>query len=466
MASTSLYRTFSSGNQQTWTWSGWVKKAALCNSANDFILFNGYQNNDNRLSLFYSQTQADSAVNDCLKLFGTASTATTVNVSSSALYRDVNGWYHVVCVFDTTQATGSDRIKIWVNGVQQTLLFDTTPTQNSNQSINFAQTHTVGGYNISGGAYFDGEMAHVHFIDGTAYDADTFGETDSTTGIWKPKTAPSVTYGTNGFFLKFENSGAFGTDSSGNGNTFTVNGTMTQTLDTPSNVFATLNPLIRNATGGTLTLSNGNLQGYSASTSVFGGFSSTLGVSSGKYYWEYKLVSTTAGLFYTAIGVTSENYLNYISAASRGDPMAGGTSSSKAESYEYLVYNGKKQHDGTATAHGDTMTTGDIAMVALDLDNNYIYFGKNGTWQNSSDPTSGSSGTGAAFSLDTGLSYFPIVDQYHTNTTAINFGNGFFGTTAVSSAQNPDDGIGIFEYDVPTGYRALCTKSINAEEYS
>jgi hypothetical protein len=86
-------------------------------------------------------------------------------------------------------------------------------------------------------------MAHVHFIDGTAYDADTFGETDATTGIWKPKTAPSVTYGTNGFFLKFENSGAFGTDSSGNANTFTVNGTMTQTIDTPSNVFATLNPL-------------------------------------------------------------------------------------------------------------------------------------------------------------------------------------------------------------------------------
>ena len=146
--------------------------------------------------------------------------------------------------------------------------------------------------------------------------------------------------------------------------------------------------------------------------------------------------------------------------------MAGGTSSSKGESYEYLVYNGKKQHDGTATAHGDTMTTGDIAMVALDLDNNYIYFGKNGTWQNSSDPTSGATGTGAAFSLDTGLVYFPNIDQFHTNTTAINFGNGYFGTTAVSSAQNPDDGIGIFEYDVPTGYRALCTKSINAEEYS
>jgi hypothetical protein len=105
-------------------------------------------------------------------------------------------------------------------------------------------------------APFDGLMAHVHFIDGTAYDASAFGETDATTGIWKPKTAPVVTYGTNGFFLKFENSASFGTDSSPNGNNFTVNGTMTQTIDTPSNVFATWNPLYRGTHNN--LFSNGN----------------------------------------------------------------------------------------------------------------------------------------------------------------------------------------------------------------
>ena len=456
MASTSLYRTFSSGNQQTWTWSGWVKKAALCNSANDFILFNGYQNNDNRLSLFYSQTQADSAVNDCLKLFGTASTATTVNVSSSALYRDVNGWYHVVCVFDTTQATGSDRIKIWVNGVQQTLLFDTTPTQNSNQSINFAQTHTVGGYNISGGAYFDGEMAHVHFIDGTAYDADTFGETDSTTGIWKPKTAPSVTYGTNGFFLKFENSGAFGTDSSGNGNTFTVNGTMTQTIDTPSNVFATGNATMGNLTA---TFSNGNLTVASTGGGNFGG-ASTLGVSSGKYYAEFKITAQTAACGHLGIDGDPQE-------SARNDHYAG----ENAWSYGYNA-NGNKFNNNSGASYGDTFTLNDIIMVAMDLDNNYVYFGKNGTWQNSGDPTSGATGTGAAYSISSsppsGAYFFVSGDGSGSNSATIahNYGNGFFATTQVSSAQNPDDGIGIFEYDVPTGYRALCTKSINAEEYS
>jgi hypothetical protein len=87
-------------------------------------------------------------------------------------------------------------------------------------------------------------MTHIHYTDGYAYDASTFGETDSTSGIWKPKTAPSVTYGTNGFFLKFENSGAMGTDSSGNSNTFTVSGTLTQNVDTPSNNFATMESII------------------------------------------------------------------------------------------------------------------------------------------------------------------------------------------------------------------------------
>ena len=125
-------------------------------------------------------------------------------------------------------------------------------------------------------------MSHFHFIDGTAYDASAFGETDATTGIWKPKTAPSVTYGTNGFFLKFENSGAFGTDSYVNANNFTVNGTMTQTIDTPSNVFATINPLDNFYNASTFT--NGNNTIITGSTNVSWN-TSTLGVSSGKWYW-------------------------------------------------------------------------------------------------------------------------------------------------------------------------------------
>ena len=157
------------------------------------------------------------------------------------------------------------RIKIYINGEQITSFSSSTnPTQNTDYGWNQASNHFIGSTGQPGG-YYNGSMSHFHFIDGTAYEASDFGETDSTTGIWKPKTAPSVTYGTNGFFLKFENSGAFGTDSSGNSNTFTVNGTMTQTIDTPSNVFANWNPLAN--FNNTLTFSKGNLTAIANSSS-------------------------------------------------------------------------------------------------------------------------------------------------------------------------------------------------------
>jgi len=457
MASTYLSRTGTTATDgKEFTLSLWFKRANLGGTKELFCI---YLNNTDRLFLrnggddFEFQVQSKS-----------------FSISGNRQFRDTSAWYHFVVTADSTEATDSDRIKWYVNGERQTITAGA-----GYPALNNVFPHGQGSanYYIGNGEYnsspysnyWDGSMSHVHFIDGIAYDASAFGETDATTGIWKPKTAPSVTYGTNGFFLKFENSGAFGTDSSGNANNFTVNGTMTQTIDTPSNVFATLNPLILNSTGGANSLSNGNLTGYTQSTAYFGGFSSTIGVSSGKYYWEIKNVSTSAGNFYSAPGITTENYINFVSSATRSTTMAGAGMASQNESWQYKIWSGNKEHDGVQTAYGSTASTGDIIGVALDLDNHYLYFSKNGVWQNSGDPTSGATGTGSAFALDTGFTYFPILDLYYDNTSAINFGNGYFGTTAVSSAQNPDDGIGIFEYAVPTGYKALCTKSINAQEY-
>ena len=374
------------------------------------------------------------------------------NMISNAFYRDLSGWYHYMFVFDSAQSTASNRIKGYINGEQITS-FDSVNYPSLNYSTmwnNSGITHYLGRRGQSQG--FEGSLAHVHFCDGYAYSPSDFGETDATTGIWKPKTSPSVTYGNNGFFLKFENSGSMGTDSSGNGNNFTVNGTITQNIDTPSNVFATMNP--NNATLGGVTLSNGNTKAsLNGNYQVFG----TLQVTKGKWYWEQKINSTdlfcsvadgNRATENTATGLLNRNY----AFAYRSD--------------------GNKQTNNTAVAYGDTFTTNDIIMTALDMDNGFIYWGKNGVWQNSGDPTSGATGTGAAYSgLDTNTNIpdglTPCLGQYSgTQTTEWNFGNGYFGTTAVSSAQNPDDGIGIFEYDVPAGYRALCTKSINAEEYS
>jgi len=381
---------------------------------------------------------------------------------TSQVLRDTNAFYHIVIVFDSTQATSSDRIKLYINGEQVTSFStETYPSLNHNFYWNTTNAIGIGADIRTPTNYFDGSMAHFHFIDGTAYDADTFGETDATTGIWKPKTAPSVTYGTNGFFLKFENSGSMGTDSSGNANNFTVNGTLTQTVDTPSNVFATLNPLNYNSQP--ILYKNGNTVGYSSVATWSTAFS-TLAVSSGKYYFEAKS-STNNG--FVGICKADETYPAQTAGIYLGNASLG------TASWGYYAQNGNYVHNGSFIAYGNSWTNNEIIGCALDLDNNKLYFAKNGTWQNSGDPTSGATGTGAISITDPAsteygfyLPAFSHQDGSGTGTFKCNFGNGYFGTTAVSSAQSPSDGIGIFEYEVPSGYKALCTKSINAQEYS
>ena len=348
---------------------------------------------------------------------------------------------------DTTQATASNRIKLYINGEQETS-FSTSNYMSQNYDTYFnvnSKFHRIGG-RIDNVEYFDGLMAHVHFIDGTAYDADTFGETDSTSGIWKPKTGPSVTYGTNGFFLKFQDSSSLGDDSSGNTNDFTLSGSGIQILDTPSNMFNTGNSL---SPYSNRTISNGNLT-LTSTTTAWTNLFSTLGVSTGKWYAELK---ATAGSYHN-FGIVD------------GFPVSANASIGDIDDVRinqqigYYSNNGKKYVNQVSSTYGDSWTNGDIIGVALDLDNNYIYFSKNGTWQNSGVPTSGSSGTGG-ISVNSGYTYFIGASAYGSSETSFNFGNGYFKTTAVSSAENDDAGYGKFEYDVPTGYYALCTKNIN-----
>ena len=437
MASTYLTRTASGGSNQIYTTSCWVKRTGL--GASTTVLSTGNGTADNNARMLFIDA------NDKIEI-SYYNAGYTYEVTTNRVLRDTSAWYHLVVAVDTTQATASDRIKIWVNGVQETS-FETSSYPSLNATFNYNSSAQYIGDLRGSGIYSDFVLSHLNYIDGTAYDADTFGETDATTGIWKPKTAPSVTYGNNGFFLKFENSGAFGTDSSGNSNNFTVNGTMTQTIDTPSNVFATLNPLT--VIGSEPSLSLGNLK-YNTGVAFWRTVDCSHGFSQGKYYWEIKIGGTD-----TMLGFVSENLLSQQTSTYCG-----------AGTYSYAYNNnGNKYISDVATAYGDSFTSGDIIGCAVDLDNNYIYFSKNGTWQNSGDPTSGASGTGALSSIQTGYTYFPSFSSRNNNNTTVNFGNGYFGTTAVSSAENPDDGIGIFEYAVPTGYKALCTKSINAQEY-
>jgi hypothetical protein len=451
MATTYLSRTPSgAGNRKTFTISLWFKRSDITRRQ---ALFNntdgGGQNG------VYYDLQAD----DTLLISDYGSGSFNWNLETTQVFRDVSAWYHLVISVDTTQSTASNRVKIYINGTQITN-FDASnyPSQDSDTLWNRADTFEIGSYNGTGN-YFEGSMSHIHFTDGTAYDASAFGETDATTGIWKPKTAPSVTYGTNGFFLKFENSGAFGTDSSGNGNNFTVNGTMTQNIDTPSNVFATLNPLQTDHSGNT-AFSEGNNK-FQATTADWVGTASTQGTNTGKWYAEFKLSTLTTAAM---IGVATDVYLS-----SKGVTDYVGFTSG-LPNYAYAKYltggvdanEGKIfQYDQTENTYGSNTggSTGDIIGVALDLDNNKLYWSINGTWENSGDPAGNSNG----YTIGAGTYQFGVWG--YQSTSESNFGNGYFGTTAVSSAQNPDDGIGIFEYAVPTGYKALCTKSINAQGY-
>jgi hypothetical protein len=232
MASTYLTRTVpSDGNRKIWTWSAWVKgqPTTPTNSMSGQALFSVGTSVQNRTHWFIS---------DGYFTFRNEISDTEKRLITNRTFVDPNGWYHLVLAVDTTQATASNRVKLYVNGEQVTS-FSTEeyPNQNDDTFVNNNQEHRIGSTSWTAGSYWDGLMSHVSFVDGTALAPTVFGETDSTSGIWKFKSPSGVTWGTNGFHLKFENSGAMGTDSSGNSNTFTVNGNLKQALDTPSNVY-------------------------------------------------------------------------------------------------------------------------------------------------------------------------------------------------------------------------------------
>ena len=440
MATTYLSRTNSSGNQRKLTLSMWIKSSNGLSGTDGGLFLAQESGTAPDVNLYYS--------NGVFTL-GYYNGSSWVGKLATVLYsyRDPSAWLHIVAVIDTANATSGDRLKMYINGTRLTTFSnETQPSQNTDFASLASGTVKVGVYR-NGTSYYDGSIAHYHYCDGYAYDADDFGESDSVSGIWIPKTAPSVTYGTNGFFLKFENSGAMGTDSSGNSNTFTVSGNLTQNVDTPSNNFATLNALDNYYAGA--TLSNGNTKSVTGTNTAQ--VLATMGVSTGKWYWEVK--ATNLPSTYGTIGICPTS------------PTATGNYiSSRAN--EYMYYSaGNLYYNGGSTGTYASYTTGDIIGVAMDLDNNRLFFSKNGTWQNSADPTTstGAYTITAPASTDSGF-YFPAVGYWDTGngTFECNFGQGYFGTTAVASAGTAPSEGGIFEYDCPNSYQALCTKGINS----
>jgi len=443
MASTYLNKTYSSaGNRNKWTVSVWLKRSKLgaenpiffCKPSGNFETFCGFASDDR---LVFKQKNDGNSTGEYV---------------TTRKFRDTNGFYNFVFVYDKDNSTAGDRGIIYVNGVRETA-FDTSNNFSDVSTWNSTNEMWIGRASSS---YFEGVMSHFHFVDGSALAPTVFGSTDSVTGEWKINTSPSYTVGTNGFFILKDGNSV--TDSSTNSNAWSVGGgTLTKTEDCPSNVFCTVNPLANYypassfANGNTYVSTAGSKRSYN---------NSTLAASSGKYYWEVKCVSSVGASNGCFIGIASTTPTNdgSSSAASLG---------TKQYDYGYLSYDGKILENGSYNNYGNSYTDNDIIGVAMDLDNNKLYFSKNGTWQNSGVPTSGSTGTGA-FSIQdpsgtvNGI-YTPSLGDWWSSgfNVAFNFGNGFFQTTAVSSAGANASGNGIFEYDVPTGYTALSTKGLN-----
>jgi len=424
-------------NSDKATLSFWLKRSLLSSGRG---VFAEDTNGTNKFAFILGS-------NDTISIFQETAGTVDINLVTNRKFRDTSAWYHIVVAYDSSQGSASDRVKLYVNGSQETS-FSTSTYPSSNVDFRFNKSgiaQEIGRY--EGGNYFDGYLTHVSFVDGQALAPTVFGQTDSTSGIWKFKSPSGVTWGTNGFHLKFESSGNLGLDSSGNSNTFTVNGNGRQALDTPSNVYATANPLHFNATIPSAgTLSNGNLtftssQGGSAYPAMY----STMAVSQGKWYAEFKVTTSNSAIIGIGSGIPSGGF------------FGGGV-------YDYAYYyDGTFYNNGGNTGSQSSYTDGDIISVAMDLDNNKVYVAKNNTWQHSGNPSASSGGytITAPSSTNTGVYHIAYGDSGGgTPTIQGNFGNGYFGTTAISSAGSNGNG-SLFEYDVPSGYYALNTKNIN-----
>ena len=456
MADTYLLKTFgSAGNRKTFTISVWLKQVQGIKTSTNFVIFSA-----GSASNTYGQIRYKSGYIQFEDEQGGSVKATPY---TNAHFVDPSAWYHLVVRVDTTQSTASDRIRFYRNGSQLSAT-GTQPDQNEDLNMNNNIGHAIGTLyrGSDSGGHWNGHMAQFIFCDGQSYAPSSFAATDAN-GIWAPNSSPSITYGSNGFRVDFKGTGAsadssgFGADTSGNNNHFaTTNiGTNPSSKDSPEHNFAVFNMQGSNAS----SITEGGLRmvGDTGTSYSLGGCSS-IAFQKGKWYAEFKV-----GTF--------DN--NYIGLCKEGNMMSNDLDYQYQKGQLFYKSNGNKASGtgsgfGTDTSYGASYTSGDIIGVAADMDNKKLYFSKNGTFQDSGVPTSGSTGTGAAFTgsqisgqadseikLNTFYSFFSA--GYNDGICQANFGNPSF---TISSSNADANGYGSFEYAVPSGYYALCTKNM------
>ena len=444
-----IYRTNESGtNRKTFTVSAWFKRTEL--GVDQQVWHGGTFGEAARIGISSYDVADDSLWVDVGG--GTGNTGTLYRSFSTLKIRDTSAWYHFCVAVDTTQATEANRMKAWLNGVEVTdWAQHQIPAQDFQCALQFGTEMAWGGFRPSNLVLFSGYLAECHYLDGVTAVQTDFGEYDEDSGIWKPK-AYAGTYGDNGCYLNFDDSASLGADSSGNGNTFTLNNISAadQATDTPTNNFA-INNIID---GGVYTSDNvsykegGTVQIRNQNTNYNYNFS-TLGMTKGKWYAEFQRgndVNIMIGIQLQNFDSTLYNRVNvYI--GSSADNHGGAFSAGGAYFYNNTASTGH-------TAYG----TSDILGVAVDCDNNKIYFSVNGTYVNSGNPASGSNGFDFG-PLETNEPCFFVMNSYGPNLEhKANFGG--YTTISISSAASDESGYGTFEYAPPSGYYALCTKNL------
>ena len=436
---TGAYMSGSNGtatNNDKYTISFWVKRGKLTGTHQTIIEgFSGALNDTGYSSFAFRDT-------DSLNIGG----YNTHYSRTNRVFRDISAWYHIVVAYDTTLGTADDRIKLYINGVEETSLsIKNNPTQNQNTgfnnnsaAINFFRRRIQSSNDLHGNGYF----SEFCMIDGQQLDATSFGEFDDS-GIWKPIDVSGLTFGNNGFYLDFKNSSSLGADVSGNTNNFTTASLATtdQSTDTCTNNFATFNPLT-NRSGTTANHSEGNLKvTWSGGTNTPS--MGTIGVQSGKWYYESKMFWGSNSY----IGIT------YDSTPTNTDVKG------------YLLRQTGQKYDaftGSGSSYTSALSSGDTVMIAFDADNGTLWFGVNGTWSNSATQTEIENGTttNSAFSsIDMSYIWLPMGKGGVSSNARIeaNFGSPIYSITSGNTDAN---GYGNFAHAVPSGYYSLNTKNL------
>jgi len=455
-------------NRRTWTWSGWVKRGKIGDWA---YLFQGSAGNptgglDDGTAIRFSST------NNPLVIYNLYNSASTVEVSTAALFRDPSAWYHIIVAMDTTQATSTDRVKVYVNGVQAALnAGGVYPTLNEDLYVNTTNSHLIGALTRDGGGaqlFNDGYMTEVNFIDGQALTPSSFGETNAQTGVWQPK-AYSGSYGTNGFYLNFSDNSnttaaTLGKDYSGNGNNFTPNNFSVTAgagndsmVDSPTQYgfdtgvggtvrgnYATLNPLRKSSAA---VLSNGNLNVTSSGASTSANVTATISPSSGYYYWEMTCAGSNASRPW------SVGFASSIASSEAGPTSADTFVVSNGTGSLVYYYVGASLTSTLSTT--STWTAGDVISVAWDATStaNKFWVGINGVWYPS--VTGGTVATNADVAAGNNPT-FSISNVANTNPLLLPL------FVSYGSAANADVNFGQrpFTYTAPSGFKALCTQNL------